>query len=177
MSAAKKDSPERLARRLLAAVGTVGGGSGSFGPLAAAESCTGGLASAMLTAVPGASAAFGFGVVSYSNRAKTDFLGVPPELLAAHGAVSEEVASAMCAGLLARGAGCGFSITGIAGPEGGGPAKPVGTVCFGWTARGFGIRTTTKLFPGGRESIRRQSAMFILRQTAEALEGWAARPG
>ena len=168
MSGAGKDSPELLARRLL-------GLAGDFAPLAAAESCTGGLASAMLTAVPGASAVFGFGVVGYSNAAKTALLGVSPELLAAHGAVSEEVASAMCAGLLARGAGCGFSITGIAGPAGGGETKPVGTVCFGWGAKGFGVRTTTKLFSGGREDVRRQSAFFILDQTAAALEALRAR--
>ena len=158
------ETPEELARRF-ADLAT-----GDFFPLASAESCTGGLASAMLTAVPGSSAWFGFGVASYSNAAKTELLGVSPELLAAHGAVSEEVAAAMCMGLLARGAGCGFSVTGIAGPEGGSLEKPVGTVCFGWGARGFGVRTTTKLFVGDRESVRSQSALFILRRTAEALE-------
>ena len=145
---------------------------GDFHPLAAAESCTGGLASSWLTSVAGSSGWFGFGVVSYSNLAKTALLGVSPELLARHGAVSEEVAEAMCAGLLARGAGCGFSITGIAGPEGGSAEKPVGTVCFGWGAREFGIRTTTRLFSGGREEVRRKSALFVLRKTADALEEW-----
>ena len=163
---AEKESPGFLARRL------AGLAVGDFYPLAAAESCTGGLASAWLTSVSGASGWFGFGVVSYSNAAKTDLLGVPPALLARYGAVSEEVAAAMCAGLLARGAGCGFSITGIAGPEGGSAEKPVGTVCFGWGAKGFDGRTTTKLFAGDRESVRRQSALFILSQTAEALEEW-----
>ena len=95
----EQESPAFLARRL------AGLAVGDFYPLAAAESCTGGLASAWLTSVSGASGWFGFGVVSYSNAAKTDLLGVPPELLARFGAVSEEVAEAMCAGLLARGAG------------------------------------------------------------------------
>ena len=160
------DSPEYFALRFsrLAV--------GDFSPLAAAESCTGGMASAWLTSVAGSSGWFGFGVVSYSNWAKTAFLGVSPELLSRHGAVSEEVAEAMCAGLLARGAGCGFSITGVAGPEGGTAEKPVGTVCFGWGAKGFGIRTTTQLFSGGREEVRRKSALFVLRKTADALEEW-----
>ena len=160
------ESPEFFAARFARLV------VGDFCPLAAAESCTGGLASAMLTSVAGSSAWFGFGVVSYSNAAKTEFLGVSPELLARCGAVSEETAEAMCAGLLARGAGCGFSITGVAGPDGGTPEKPVGTVCFGWGAKGFGIRTTTEWFSGNREEVRRQSALFVLRKTADALEEW-----
>ena len=159
-----EDAPEDLARRL------AGLATGDWFPLAAAESCTGGLAAAMLTAGAGASRWFGFGVVCYSNAAKTGLLGVSPELLAAHGAVSEEVAAAMCAGLLARGAGCGFSVTGIAGPDGGSAAKPRGTVCFGWGARGVEVRTTTRLFAGDREAVRRGAAVFVLRRTAEALE-------
>ena len=159
------DSPEVLARRLSLLVSGKG-----FVPLAAAESCTGGLASAMLTSCSGASSWFGFGVVSYSDAAKTALLGVSPELLSAHGAVSEEVAAAMCAGLLERGAGCGFAITGIAGPEGGSLEKPVGTVCFGWTARGFGTRTATAHFAGDRDGVRRSSALFALRGMAEMLE-------
>ena len=166
----ERESAEFLARRFSALA------VGDFYPLAAAESCTGGLASALLTAVPGSSGWFGFGVVSYSNAAKTEFLGVSSELLEEFGAVSEEVAEAMCLGLLSRGAGCGFSITGIAGPEGGSAAKPVGTVCFGWGAKGFGVRTTTKLFSGNREAVRMQSALFILRQTADALEEWGKIP-
>ena len=174
------DSPEVLARRLsLLVAGGIGGEGGEGGvgvgvvPLAAAESCTGGMASAMLTSCSGASSWFGFGVVSYSDAAKTALLGVSPELLSAHGAVSEEVAAAMCAGLLERGAGCGFAITGIAGPEGGSLEKPVGTVCFGWMARGFGTRTATAHFAGDREDVRRSSALFALRGMAEMLEEWS----
>ena len=161
-----EDSPEFFAERFARLA------VGDFFPLAAAESCTGGLAAALLTSVAGASSWFGFGVVSYSNAAKTEFLGVPPELLARHGAVSEETARAMCAGLLARGAGCGFSITGIAGPDGGSAEKPAGTVCFGWGAKGCGIRTTTQLFSGNRDDVRRRAAVFVLRKTADALEEW-----
>ena len=127
-----------------------------FAPLAVAESCTGGMAAAALTALPGASEWFGFGVVSYSNAAKMSVLRVPQSTLERQGAVSEETARAMCDGLKRLGAGAGLSITGIAGPGGGEPRKPVGTVCFGWFV-GDEETTATEHFSGDRDSIRAQS--------------------
>ncbi len=105
--------------------------------LAAAESCTGGLLSALLTGVPGSSAVVERGFVTYSNEAKTELLGVPADLIQAHGAVSEPVARAMAEGALDRSrAGLAVSITGIAGPGGGSAAKPVGLVHFGCAMAG-----------------------------------------
>jgi nicotinamide-nucleotide amidase len=102
-----------------------------------AESCTGGLASAAITAIAGSSDWFERGFVTYSNEAKCEMLGVPRALIDAHGAVSEVVARAMVDGALAHSGGdCALSITGVAGPSGGTPAKPVGTVCFGWRVPG-----------------------------------------
>lgn len=125
--------------------------------VAVAESCTGGLLGATLTDVPGSSAWFECGYVTYSNRAKTDFLGVPPELLEAHGAVSREVASAMAAeARRLTGVDYALSITGIAGPSGGTPDKPVGTV---WIGLASPARVSSKLFKlrGDRERIRMAS--------------------
>lgn len=100
--------------------------------LATAESCTGGLVAACLTAIAGSSDVFERGFVTYSNESKSEMLGVRPDLIAAHGAVSIEVAAAMAEGALAHSnADLAISITGIAGPGGGTPQKPVGTVCFG----------------------------------------------
>ena len=104
--------------------------------LAAAESCTGGLVMAALTEVPGSSDVVERGFVTYSNEAKAELLGVDPALIDAHGAVSEEVALAMARGALARSrADIAVSVTGVAGPGGGSPAKPVGTVHFALAAR------------------------------------------
>lgn len=104
--------------------------------LAAAESCTGGLVMAALTEVPGSSDVVERGFVTYSNEAKAELLGVDPALIDAHGAVSEEVAVAMARGALARSrADIAVSVTGVAGPGGGSPAKPVGTVHFALAAR------------------------------------------
>jgi nicotinamide-nucleotide amidase len=108
--------------------------------LATAESCTGGLVAALLTEVPGSSDVVERGFVTYSNEAKAEMLGVPADLIAAHGAVSEAVARAMAEGALAHSrADVAVSITGVAGPAGGSPAKPVGLVHFGLAVRG---RTT-----------------------------------
>ena len=105
--------------------------------LATAESCTGGLVGGTLTSVPGSSAWYLGGVVAYDNRIKTALLGVPPATLARHGAVSPQTARAMAQGILERtGADLSVSVTGIAGPSGGTPSKPVGLVYIGLARRG-----------------------------------------
>jgi nicotinamide-nucleotide amidase len=133
-----------------------------------AESCTGGLLAARLTRIPGSSEYFAGGVVSYSNQAKTDLLGVDPGLIERFGAVSPEVASAMADGALARfEADTAVSITGIAGPGGGTEAKPVGYVC--WSVKladGPSLARDTRV-PGDRNEIRERSttiAMHLLRR-------------
>ncbi len=155
---------ETLAEPLIAALEARGE------TLAAAESCTGGLVGAELTSVPGSSAVFLGGVVSYSNQAKETMVGVAHELLVAHGAVSEPVARAMAGGVRARfGTTWGIGITGIAGPAGGTVDKPVGLVH--WAVAGpCGIRARQARFPGDRESVRRWSvnaALDLLRRTLE----------
>ena len=131
--------------------------------LAAAESCTGGWVAQCVTAIAGSSAWFERGFVTYSNAAKQEMLGVEAATLAAHGAVSEPTAAAMAAGALRHShADWALAITGIAGPDGGTPDKPVGTVCFGWAGRDAGVDTTTCHFTGDREAIRRQSVAFAL---------------
>lgn len=122
--------------------------------VAAAESCTGGLLTSRLTDVPGSSAYVVGSVVAYSNEAKTALLGVPAALLAEYGAVSEPVALAMAAGVKARtGAAIGIGVTGIAGPDGGTPEKPVGTVAIAVDGP-WGARVRTRLLLGGREMIK-----------------------
>ncbi len=126
--------------------------------LAVAESCTGGLIAAQITDIPGASGWFDRGVVSYSNRAKTEVLGVPDALIAAHGAVSGQVAKAMAAGLRDRAAvDWTVAVTGIAGPGGGTPDKPVGTVWIGWAGPGGQVDAEHCLFSGDRTSVREQT--------------------
>ena len=119
----------------------------------------------------GASACFFGGVVAYANEVKTRALGVPAELIAAHGAVSEEVACAMAAGVrAAMGSSFGVSTTGVAGPGGGTAEKPVGLVWFGLAAAG-GTRTERRVFGGGRNEVRRQAAGFALELMFGAVEG------
>lgn len=130
--------------------------------LATAESCTGGLIAGALTALAGSSAWFERGWVTYSNAAKTQELGIDPALIDTHGAVSELVAAAMAEGARqAADVDFSLSVTGIAGPDGGTPAKPVGTVCFGW-ATPTQTRTETKHFSGDRRQIREQSVAHAL---------------
>ena len=132
--------------------------------LALAESCTGGLVAELVTSVPGASNVFPLGVVAYANEAKTALLGVDAGLLAAHGAVSEPVARAMAEGARARsGATWAAALTGIAGPSGGTPEKPVGTVHLA-IAGPDGTRTWARRFPGDRERVRKTSAYDVLNQ-------------
>jgi nicotinamide-nucleotide amidase len=127
-----------------------------------AESCTGGLLAKMLTDTPGSSAYFTQGWVTYANDAKTGLLGVPAETLREHGAVSEPVVRAMASGARERaGADFGLSISGVAGPDGGTPAKPVGTVCLALADAG-GVTARTFNFPGDREMVRDRSAKMAL---------------
>jgi nicotinamide-nucleotide amidase len=121
-----------------------------------AESCTGGLVSAALTGIPGASEVFDRGFVTYSNAAKTEMLGVPEALLAAHGAVSAETARAMAEGALVHSqADVAVAITGVAGPGGGSPQKPVGLVHFACAKRGGDVALLERRFrPLSRDEIR-----------------------
>lgn len=133
--------------------------------LCTAESCTGGLVAARLTDIPGSSGWFECGWVTYSNVSKTHLLGVAPDLLERHGAVSAPVAEAMAQGALAEAdADLALAITGIAGPGGGSPEKPVGLVWFAWARRGGGCRSAERVFPGGREEVRVAAAAWVLHQ-------------
>ncbi|MGF6148611.1 Uncharacterized protein (competence- and mitomycin-induced) [Kingella potus] len=134
-----------------------------------AESCTGGLLAAAFTELPGSSAWFETGFVTYSNEAKQRLLGVSAESLRREGAVSESVAREMASGARAAAqADFALSITGIAGPGGGSADKPVGTVCFGLAGPG-GVSARTAHFHGTRGEIRRKSAAFALVWLAQAL--------
>lgn len=134
-----------------------------------AESCTGGLVAHRLTNVPGSSRYVERGVVVYSNEAKTDLLGVPAELIRAHGAVSAPVAEAMARGACRiGGTACGVAVTGIAGPDGGSAEKPVGTV-FVAVASPAGVEVRRFRFTGGREAVKWQSAQAALDMLRRAL--------
>ena len=142
--------------------------------LAVAESCTGGLLAASLTDLAGSSQWFERGYVTYSNAAKASCLQVSPMLIEAEGAVSEAVASAMALGAqITSGVTAAISITGIAGPSGGTPEKPVGTVCFGWAIERADasnrVTTTTAHFAGDRQSVRQQAVLFALRGLLQAI--------
>jgi nicotinamide-nucleotide amidase len=138
--------------------------------IATAESCTSGMVAARLTDRAGSSAYVTGGVVSYSNQAKMDLLGVDGELLEAHGAVSEPVAEAMAAGALDRfGADTAVAITGIAGPGGGSAEKPVGTVCFSVRLGDGYTDTRTLLLPGNRSDIRERSTTVVMHMLRRAL--------
>ena len=138
--------------------------------LATAESCTGGLVGAALTGLPGSSAWYLGGVVAYANELKIRLLGVPAEILAAHGAVSLETARAMAAGArAATGADFAVAITGIAGPSGGTPEKPVGLVYIG-VAAPHGTATFKHHFSGSRAEIRQAATEAALRHLLEAVE-------
>ncbi|MEM9550996.1 MAG: CinA family protein [Pseudomonadota bacterium] len=138
--------------------------------IATAESCTGGMVSAALTDVPGSSAVVERGFVTYSNSAKEEMLGVSAETLAAHGAVSEEVAREMAAGALARsGANLAVSVTGIAGP-GGSEFKPEGRVCFGVAQESADPKAETVEFgPLGRDQVRLAARDHALALLSEAV--------
>ncbi len=154
------DSQEAL-EALAAEVGALLLANGQW--LCTAESCTGGWVAQCLTSVAGSSAWFERGFVTYSNRAKHEMLGVGLDTLAAHGAVSAATAAAMADGALRHShADWALAVTGVAGPSGGAPDKPVGTVCFAWAGPAGRIDTETRHFPGDREAVRAQSVAHAL---------------
>lgn len=137
--------------------------------LATAESCTGGLIAAACTDLAGSSLWFERGFVSYSNAAKTQLLGVPPELITAHGAVSEPVARAMASGAISHSeAQVAVAVTGVAGPAGGSADKPVGTVWLAW-AWGGRVEAERQHFGGDRQAVRQATVDHALRGLIERL--------
>ena len=153
---------------LVSLAATVGGLLAARGwMIATAESCTGGAIARALTDTAGSSAWFECGLVTYSNAAKTRLLGVPADLIERHGAVSEPVVAAMALGALVQGgAQCAVAVTGVAGPGGGAPGKPVGTVWFGWARAVPGcapeIHTAVRRFDGDRGAVRLATAAHAL---------------
>jgi nicotinamide-nucleotide amidase len=138
--------------------------------LAMAESCTGGLVAETITSIAGSSAWFERGFISYSNAAKSDMLDVSSKTIEKFGAVSEQTAAEMAIGALINSeAQIAGSITGIAGPDGGSPDKPVGTVCFAWTGKDFPVTSCTHWFDGDRDSVRNQAAIFMMAGLIERL--------
>lgn len=136
--------------------------------IATAESCTGGLIAASLTAIAGSSDVVDRGFVTYSNDAKTQMLGVAPGVIEAAGAVSEDVARAMAEGALARSrADIAVSVTGVAGPGGGSDEKPVGLVWFGLATKS-GVRAERMVFPGDRSAVRAATVVHALGMVAAA---------
>lgn len=130
--------------------------------LATAESCTGGGVAQAITEIAGSTAWFDCGFIAYSNASKTEMLDVPAALIAQLGTVSEEVAAAMASGALANSnAHVAISTTGISGPTGAVPGKPVGTVCFGWTS-GETSHTERLVFAGDRQAVREQTVVHAL---------------
>ncbi|WPB59342.1 nicotinamide-nucleotide amidohydrolase family protein [Xylophilus sp. GOD-11R] len=140
--------------------------------LATAESCTGGLIAGGCTALAGSSRWFERGFVSYSNEAKAELLGVDPALIAAHGAVSSEVAQAMARGALQRSrAQVSVAVTGVAGPGGGTEAKPVGLVWFGFGLPDGPVVTESRRFEGDRASVRASTVAHARSRLLEHLTG------
>lgn len=138
--------------------------------LTTAESCTGGGVAQAVTEIAGSSEWFDCGFITYSNASKTEMLDVPAALFAQHGTVSEEIAEAMCVGALANSnAHVSLSTTGIAGPGGAVPGKPVGTVCFGWS-NGDYSHTERLVFAGDRHAIREQTVAHSLKGVLRLLE-------
>ncbi len=142
--------------------------------IALAESCTGGLLAAHLTAQAGSSLWFDRGFVTYSNASKTESIGVSPSIIEQYGAVSEEVAKAMAQGALNHSAAkTSIAITGIAGPGGSTKNKPVGMVCFAWAAQLPGspvlLIASTQIFDGDRQAIREQACAYALNELIQIL--------
>ena len=161
------DSQQKALEMLAAKVGALLLANGQL--LASAESCTGGWVAQCLTAIAGSSAWFERGFVTYSDLAKQEMLGVDPDTLVAHGAVSAATAVAMADGALRHShADWALAVTGVAGPSGGSPDKPVGTVCFAWAGPAGRVDTETRHFAGDRAEVRAKSV-------AHALTGLLAR--
>jgi nicotinamide-nucleotide amidase len=139
--------------------------------IATAESCTGGGIAAAITAIPGSSAWFEYGIVSYANAAKEKLLGVSTETLSCEGAVSEAVVIEMARGVLVlSGADIAVAVSGIAGPSGGSPEKPVGTVWFAWSSATGEVKTELKCFEGNRATVQNQAVIFALEKAHTLLE-------
>ena len=139
--------------------------------LTCAESCTGGWVAKVVTATAGSSMWFERGFVTYSNAAKQELLGVKGDTLRQEGAVSEAVVREMAAGALRRShAQAALAISGVAGPGGGSPGKPVGTVCFAWALQGGEAAAETRHFAGDRETVRRLSVIHALQGLLSHLE-------
>ena len=142
--------------------------------LVTAESCTGGWIAEAVTMVPGSSDWFERGFVTYTYISKREMLGVLPQTLESHGAVSEQTVAEMARGALAAShAQLAVAVSGTAGPGGGTPAKPVGTVCIAWQRAGGAARCETRLFSGNREMVRRQSVMRALEGVLDVLQDGA----
>src|SRR3954469_10416863 len=140
--------------------------------VATAESCTGGLVAAALTAIAGASDVVERGFVTYSNNAKIELLGVAPETIAEPGAISEQTAGAMARGAVARaGVDLAVSVTGIAGPGGGMPQKPLGLVYLGISRPNSTVRVEHRIFPGDRSQVRHAATRLALELLLEAAGG------
>ena len=163
MTADPADELAAVVGRLLKAKGEI---------LVTAESCTGGGVAEAVTAIPGSSEWFDRGFITYSNEAKQAMLRVSAATLERHGAVSEATAREMALGALAVSPGTvSVAVTGVAGPSGGSPAKPVGMVCFAWARSGEAVpRSETRHFSGDRESVRRQSVVRALQGVVELLD-------
>lgn len=139
--------------------------------LATAESCTGGWIAKVCTDMAGSSVWFERGFITYSNEAKQEMLGVKSETLVQHGAVSEAVTAEMAVGALAHSrAQVAVSVSGIAGPGGATPTKPIGMVCFGWAVEDGAVHTETCYFKGDRESVRKQSVEHALQGVFRCLD-------
>jgi nicotinamide-nucleotide amidase len=159
--------PDEALRGLAEALGRAALARGAR--IATAESCTGGLVSGAITAIAGSSDWFEGGFVTYSNAAKMRDLGVPEATIRRFGAVSVETAQAMAEGIRrVSGAQWTIAVTGVAGPGGGSPEKPVGTVCFAWAGPG-GTQSSRTLLPGDREAIRAQSVRIALQGLLDRL--------
>jgi nicotinamide-nucleotide amidase len=139
--------------------------------IATAESCTGGWIGQAITMVPGSSQWFDRGFITYTNRAKMEMLGVSAETLRRHGAVSEQTVEEMVSGALERStAHIAVAVSGVAGPTGGTPEKPVGTVCLAWGVRDEPVRLRTVDLTGDRDAVRRQTVVMALREVVT--QGW-----
>ena len=139
--------------------------------LAVAESCTGGWLAKACTDLPGSSAWFERGIISYSNAAKIELLNVPATTIDQFGAVSEQTVMAMVTGLIENSpAQVAVATSGVAGPSGGSEVNPVGSVWFAWLIKGQTVSTSKNIFVGDRESIRRQSVEFALQNLDKLLK-------